>query len=117
AEDRQADRVRQGRFYRRVHLVERAAGFNEVGGRFQDLPDYVECGPASDRGRAMLALYLLDVMAERPNAPGDGPLYEPERRENGLPDRAELCRRQGYARWRGVHVQRQDRRAGTDQMA
>ena len=34
-----------------------------------------------------------------------------------LSDRTELRRRQGYARWRGIHVQRQDCRTGTDQVA
>ena len=31
AEDREADRVRQGRFHRRLYLVERAAGVAEAG--------------------------------------------------------------------------------------
>ena len=39
-------------------------------------------GPHPDRRRAVLALCLLDLLAERPDAAGDGPLYEPERRED-----------------------------------
>ena len=74
-------------------------------------------GPHQIAGEQCSPFYLLDLMAERPDATGDGPLHESERRENGLSDRTELCRRQGHARWRGVHVQRQDPRAGTDQMA
>ena len=37
AEDREADRIRQGRFHRRLHLVERAARFAQADRRFQDL--------------------------------------------------------------------------------
>ena len=39
AEDPEADRVRQGRFRRRLHLVERDARFAQADGRFQDLHD------------------------------------------------------------------------------
>ena len=84
-------------FIVRLHLVERAAGFGQAGGRFQDLHDQRQCRPLADRRRAVLALFLLDLMAERPDAAGDGSLHEPEGREVGVPDRSELCRRQGHA--------------------
>ncbi len=40
-----------------------------------------------------------------------GHVHEPEGREVGVPDRAELCRRQGHAGGRGGNLQGQDRRA------
>ena len=82
AEDREADRVRQGRFHRRLHLVERAARFAQAGGEFEDLPDHRQCRPLADRRRTVLPLCLLDLMAERPDAAGDGPVHEPEGRED-----------------------------------
>ena len=97
AEDREADRVRQGRFHRRLHLVERSARFAQVGGRFQDLPDHRQCRSLAARGRAVLALRVLDLVEQRPDAAGHGHLHEPEGRQDGLPDRPELCRRQGHA--------------------
>ena len=78
----EADRVRQGRLHRRLHLVERAAGFAQAGRRFQDLPDQRQCRAVADRRRTVLAVFLLDLMAERPDAAGDGPLHEPEGRED-----------------------------------
>ncbi len=39
---------RQGRFYRRLHLVERAAGVAQAGGRFEDLPRDRECRSVPD---------------------------------------------------------------------
>ena len=51
-------------------------------GRLQDLPDHRQCRPAPDRRRTVLALHLLDLVAERPDAAGDGPLHEPEGRED-----------------------------------
>ena len=117
AEDREADRVRQGRLHRRLYLVERAAGLAQAGGRFQDLPDQRQCRPVADRRRAVLALRVLDLVAERPDAAGDGPLHEPEGREVGVPDRPELRRRQGHAGGRRLHLQRQGRRRGTHHLA
>ena len=35
-------------------------------------------GPASDRRQSLLAVLLLDLLAERPDAAGHGPLHEPE---------------------------------------
>ncbi len=59
-------------------------------------------GPVADRRRAVLAVLLLDLVEERPDAAGDGRVHEPEGREDRLPDRPQLRRRQGHARraWR-----------------
>ena len=76
-----------------------------------------QCRTASTRRRRLLALFLLDLMAERPDAAGHGPLYESERREERVSDRPELCGRQGYAGRRGVHLQRQDCRRRADHVA
>ena len=73
AEDREADPVRQGRFHRRLYLVERAAGLAEDRGRFKDLPDLGQCRSVAARRRTVLALRVLDLLAERPDAAGDGP--------------------------------------------
>jgi hypothetical protein len=73
----------------------------------QDLPDQRQCRTLADRRRAVLALRVLDLLAERPDAAGDGPLHEPEGRQVGVPDRPELCRRQGHAGRRQEHVQGQ----------
>ena len=48
----------------------------------QDLPDQRQCRPLADRRRAVLAVLLLDLLAERPDAAGDGRLHEPEGRED-----------------------------------
>ena len=109
AEDREADRIRPGRFHRRLHLVERAAGLDQAGRQFEDLPGHRQCRPLAGRRRTVLALCVLDLVAERPDAGGDGPLHEPEGREVGLPDRPELCRRQGHAGRRRPHLQGQGR--------
>ena len=39
-------------------------------------------GPLADRRRTVLALRLLDLVAERPDAAGHGPLHEPEGRQD-----------------------------------
>ena len=62
-------------------------------------------GPSQIAGELVLALRVLDLLAERPDAGGDGPLHEPEGRQVGVPDRAELCRRQGHAGGRQEHLQ------------
>ena len=62
-------------------------------------------GPIAARRRIVLALRVLDLLAERPDAGGDGPLHEPEGRQVGVPDRPELRRRQGHAGGRQEHVQ------------
>ena len=74
-------------------------------------------GPLADRRRTVLALCVLDLMAERPDAAGDGSVHEPEGREVGVPDRPELCRRQGHAGWRRLYLQGQGGRAGADHLA
>ena len=89
--------VRQGRFHRRLYLVERAAGLAQDRGRLADLPDLGQCRAVADRRRTVLAVRLLDLLAERPDAAGDGRLHEPEGRQVGVPDRPELRRRQGHA--------------------
>ena len=111
AEDREADRERQGRFHRRLHLVERVSCLAQARGRLQDLPDQRQCRALADRGRALLAVLVLDLVAERPDAAGDGPAHEQEGREERLPDRPELRRRQGHARGRRLDLQGQDRSA------
>ena len=117
AEDPEADRVRQGRFHRRLYLVERAAGLAQADRRFQDLPDHHQCRRLAARGRAVLALRVLDLVEQRPDAAGGGPLHEPEGREDRLPDRPELRRRQGHAGRRAGDLQGPDRRPGADPVA
>ena len=109
--------VRQGRLRRRLHLVERAAGLAEAGDRRADLPDQRQRRALADRRRAVLALLLLDLLAERPDAAGGRRIHEPEGREDRLPDRPELRRRQGHAGRRGVDLQGQGHRRGPDQVA
>ena len=106
AEDPEADRVRQGRFHRRLHLVERAAGLAQAAGRFQDLHDRHQRRRLAARRRAVLALRVLDLVEQRPDAAGDRPLHEPEGRQDRLPDRPELRRRQGHAGRRGARPSR-----------
>ena len=77
---------------------------------FEDLPGHRQCRPVAGRRRTVLADRVLDLVAERPDAAGDGSLHEPEGREDGVPDRPELCGRQGHARGRRLHLQRQDGR-------
>ena len=105
AEDREADPVRQGRLHRRLYLVERAARLAEADRGFEDDHGRRECRSVAARRRTLLALRVLDLLAERPDAGGDGPLHEPEGREVGIPDRPELCRRQGHAGRRQEHLQ------------
>ena len=62
-----------------------------------DLPDQHQRRPLADRRRAVLALLLLDLLAERPDAAGDRRVHEPEGREDRLSARPQLCRRQGHA--------------------
>ncbi len=62
-------------------------------------------GSSQLAGELLLALRVLDLLAERPDAARHGPLHEPEGRQERLPDRAELCRRQGHARGREEHLQ------------
>ena len=49
---------------------------------FADLPDQRQCRSLADRRRAVLAVLLLDLLAERPDAAGDGRLHEPEGRQD-----------------------------------
>ena len=84
---------------------------------FEDLPGHRQCRPLADRGRTVLADRVLDLVAERPDAAGDGPLHEPEGREDGVPDRPELRGRQGHAGGRRLHLQGQGGRPGTDHVA
>ncbi len=74
-------------------------------------------GPSQIAGELCSPYYLLDLVAERPDAAGDGPVHEPEGREVGVPDRPELCRRQGHAGGRGLDLQGQGASAGTDHLA
>jgi branched-chain amino acid transport system substrate-binding protein len=62
-------------------------------------------GPSQLAGELCSPLRVLDLLAERPDAAGDGPLHEPEGRQVGVPDRPELRRRQGHAGRREEHVQ------------
>ena len=71
----------------------------------EDLPDLGQCRSLAARRRIVLALRVLDLLAERPDAAGDGHLHEPEGRQVGVPDRPELRRRQGHAGRRQEHVQ------------
>ena len=93
----EADRVRQGRFRRRLYLVERAAGLAQAGGRFADLPDQRQCRPLADRRRAVLALLFSTSWQndQTPQAMGD---YMNEKGvKTRVPDRPQLRRRQGHA--------------------
>ncbi len=110
AEVAEADRVRQGQFRGRLYLVERALGLAQAGGGFADLPDQLQCRAFADRRRAVLAVLLLDLLAERPDAAGDGHLHDPEGRQVGVPDRSQLCRRPGHAHRRTLDIQGSDRR-------
>ncbi len=112
AEDREAGAVRQGRFHRRLHLVQRAAGILEDRGGLADLPDLGQCRPVADRGRSLFALRVLDLLAERPDTRRHGSLHEPEGRQERLFDRTELRRRQGHARGREEHLQGRDQGRG-----
>ena len=78
----------------------------------QDLPDLGQCRALAARRRTVLALRVLDLLAERPDAAGHGPLHEPEGRQVGVPDRPELCRRQGHAGRRQVDLQGRGGRRG-----
>ena len=69
-------------------------------------------GPSQLAGESVLALCVLDLLAERPDARGDGPLHEPEGRQVGVPDRPELCGRQGHAGRRQEHLQGRDQGRG-----
>ena len=62
-------------------------------------------GPSQLAGELLLALRVLDLLAERPDAAGDGHLHEPEGRQVGVPDRPELRCRQGHAGRRQEHLQ------------
>ena len=117
AEDPEADRVRQGRFPGRLYLVERDAGLAQADRRFQDLHDHHQRRRLAARRRAVLALRVLDLLEQRPDAAGDRPLHEPEERQEGVPDRPELRRRQGHAGRRGRDLQGRDRRPRADRVA
>ncbi len=117
AEDPEADRVRQGRLHGRLHLVERGAGFAEAAGRFQDHHLHHQRRRLADRRRAVLALRVHDLLEQRPDAAGRRSLHEPEEREDGVPDRPELRRRQGHARGRRRDLQGPDRRPRADRVA
>ena len=113
AEDREAGAVRQGGFRGRLHLVERAARLAQARAGCPDVPDQRQCRPAPDRRRDVLALLLLDLLAERPDPAGGRRIHEPERGEVGLPARAELRRRQGHAGRRAGDLQGQGASART----
>ena len=112
AEDREADRIRSCRLPRRLHLVERAVGFAQAGGRFEDHHGRRQCRALADRRRAVLALFLLHLVAERPDARGGRPLHESEGRQECLSARPELRGRQGHAGRPQVDLQGPDRRRG-----
>ena len=78
----------------------------------QDHDGHRQCRPVTGRRRTVLALCVLDLLAERPDAAGDGRIHEPEGRQVGVPDRPELCRRQGHAGRRQEHVQGRDQGRG-----
>ena len=68
AEDPKTDRIRQSRFHRRLYLVERAAGLAQAAGRLQDHDGRHQCGRLATRRRPVLALRVLDLVEQRPDA-------------------------------------------------
>ena len=74
-------------------------------------------GAVAGRGRTMLALRVLDLVEQRSDAAGGGPLHEPEGREKRLPDRSELRGGQGHAGRREGDLQGPDRGPGIDPVA
>ena len=74
-------------------------------------------GPSQIAGELCSPYVFSTSVAERPDAAGDGPLHEPEGREDRLPDRPELRRRQGHARRRRLDLQGPGDRRGTHQVA
>ena len=96
------------------HLVERAARLAQADHRFQDLHHHHQRRRLAARRRAVLAVRVLDLLEQRPDAAGDRPLHEPEERQDGVPDRPELRRRQGHAGRRGSDLQGQDHRPRAD---
>ena len=66
-------------------------------GRLKDHHGRGKCRRLASFRRTVLALRFLDVMEQRPDARGDGPVYEPKRDQEGLSDRSQLCGRQGHA--------------------
>ncbi len=83
----------------------------------EDVPDQRQCRSFADRRRALLGIFLLDLLAERPDAASHRHLHEHDGREERLSARAELRRRQGHARGRGLDLQGAGGRAGSDQVA
>ncbi len=98
-------------------MLERPAGLAEIRGRCGNLHHQPECRPLADRGRTVLAVVLLHLLAGRSGAAGDRRIHEPERRQDRLSDRAELRRRQGRDRRAEGEFQGPDRRRGLHQMA
>ena len=92
-------------------------GVAQAGDRQQDLPDHHQRRSVADRRRALLALRLLDVVAERPAARRGRHLPDQEGLQDTVPDRAELRRRQGPGRRGRVELQRPGRRQGVDPLA
>ena len=62
-------------------------------------------GPSQLAGE-LCSPYVFSTSWQNDQTPaGHGPLHEPEGRQVGVPDRPELCRRQGHAGGREEHVQ------------
>ena len=118
AEVGEAGPAGQGELRRRLHLVERAAGLaQDRDRRGRHHPDLVQCRPLADRGRALQQELLLDLVEQRPDADGDGPVPAGEGRQEPLPDGRQLRRRQGHARGRQAHLQGRDQGRGPHQVA
>ena len=58
----------------------------------------------ADRGRALQQELLLHLVAERPDADGDGRVPQQQGREEPLRRGSELRCRQGHACWREAHL-------------
>jgi hypothetical protein len=76
-------------------MSQHPSGLDKVGGRFEYLPHQRKCRTIANRGRTLLAMVLFIVVARRPGAPSYRRIHEPKERQDGLPDRAQLCGWQG----------------------
>ena len=63
-------------------ILQRVAGLIGVGREREDLYHQRQCRAFADRGRAVLAVFLLDILAGRPGGASDRRVPQPERRQD-----------------------------------